>query len=73
MDKGMINDLVAATNSMGGTSSITFEREDGITVEIASYPKGIRPARKVLDDLYDWAEESGLDNIVEKIIELEEL
>lgn len=45
----------------------------GVTLEIGCYPRGVRPARKVLDDLFDWAEDRGLDDVVEKIIELEEL
>lgn len=74
MDKDMINGLVATTKLIGCVSSVAFECEDGITVEVASYPKGMRPSKEVLDELIEWLEDKDeFSDVLEKIEKLEEL
>lgn len=65
--------LAERANETNKVSVSYAELDNNIILEIGCYPKGVSPARKVLDQLYDWAEFEGLDNVVEKIIELEEL
>lgn len=64
--------LVERTLENKQVSVSHLKAKDQIIIEVAGYPKGINPARVVLDALYDWAEKEGLDNVTEKIIELEE-
>ena len=68
----VMNNLIERSRAMGVKSTETFELEEGITVLIAAFPKGVKQSVEVLDDLFEWAEDKGLDNVVEKIIELEE-
>lgn len=73
MDKDMVNGLVETTKSMGCVTSVSFENEEGITVELASYPKGMRPSKEVLDELIEWLEEHDeFVDVLDKIEELEE-
>lgn len=73
MDKDMINGLVATTKSMGCVTSVYFGTEEGITVEVASYPKGMRPSKEVLDELIEWLEDyDEFADVLNKIEELEE-
>lgn len=69
----VMNNLIERSRAMGVKSTETFELEEGITVLIAAFPKGVKQSVEVLDDLFEWAEEKGLQEVVEKIIELEEL
>ena len=63
--------LVERTLENKQVSTSYFETKEQVLIEIGSYPKGVTPARKVLDELFDWAVDIELDNVVEKIIELE--
>lgn len=68
----IMSSLAGTTRVTGMTSAVSYNLEGGVTGLIATFPKGVKPANEVLDALYDWAEDKGLDNVVEKIIELEE-
>ena len=69
----VMNNLVEQSHITGIKSTETFKLDNGVTVLIAAFPKGTKQSVEVLDDLFDWAEEKGLQEVVEKIIELEEL
>lgn len=73
MYKEMVNNLVETTKLMGCTTAVTIERDDGVAVEIISYPKGTRPANEVLFELVEWLEcHDDFPDVLNKIEELEE-
>lgn len=71
MSRKKIESVVGLTRRMDCVASATFKLEDGITVEVVSYPEGVQSYAGVLRGLIEWLEINEYKEILDKIEELE--
>lgn len=74
--KEMINNLYEQVTSMNaGEGHVQLDgiKNDSKATAVISVYHNQRPANKVLDELWSWAEEKNLGDVMDKIRELEEM
>lgn len=70
--KEFINEVQALNASRGHFQIESVKENPNLTIVISVYD-GIKPSHQVLDELWNWAEENGLKEVMNKIKQFEEM